>query len=66
MECFTSTTLKTAVLGTLQNRLIFFFTSELKGASDLQRIASGIMPMLRKLWTECCVGLVFTSPAACK
>ena len=35
-------------------------------SSHRQTMISGIMPIPRSAWTECWVGLVFTSPAAFK
>ena len=54
----------TASIGTLQNRAIFSRSSRLNGRSVRQISTSGWMPICRSRPTECCVGLVFSSPAA--
>ncbi len=52
----------TASTGTLQNRAIFSRSSRLIGCSVRQISMSGWMPICRNWPTECCVGLVFSSP----
>ena len=48
---------------TLQNRPILRFSSGGIGCSHRHSRMSGWMPMERSSLTECCVGLVFISPA---
>ncbi len=57
-----STAETTASASTSHIRLILFFRPWVMGRSERQTIASGWMPMLRSAATECCVGLVFSSP----
>ena len=52
----------TASSSTSHMRLTLRLSPSLIGRSDRQTIASGWMPMLRSAATECCVGLVFSSP----
>jgi hypothetical protein len=54
----------TASMGTLQKRAIFAFSSGLRERSVRQMRMSGWIPICRSCPTECCVGLVFNSPAA--
>jgi len=61
---FTSVAAITASVGTLQNSAIFSRTSDVSGVSLRQSRMSAWMPISRSSLTECCVGLVFTSPAA--
>ena len=49
--------------GTLQNSAILRRHVWLSGGSVRQSRMSGWMPISRSSFTECCVGLVFTSPA---
>src|SRR6266567_966735 len=49
---------------TLQNNAIFFFNSAGMWRSLRQSRRSGCIPMLSISFTLCCVGLVFSSPAA--
>lgn len=52
----------TASSSTSHMRLILRLIEVLTGRSERRTIASGWMPMLRSAATECCVGLVFSSP----
>ena len=54
----------TASFDTLQNIAIFFFMPGSIGRSQRQMRMSGWMPISRSFCTECCVGLVLSSPAA--
>src|SRR4026207_1729348 len=45
------------------NSAIFLRMSEPSSLSERHRTMSGWMPMRRSSLTECCVGLVFSSPA---
>ena len=54
----------TARRSTLQNRAIFSHSSFGISFSVRQISTSGWMPILRSSCTLCCVGLVFSSPAA--
>ena len=54
----------TALTGTLQNRLSFSRSSGISGWSHRQTRICGWMPISRSLATLCCVGFVFSSPAA--
>jgi hypothetical protein len=53
----------TASVGTLANSAIFSRIERESASSERQTSMSGWMPMRRSSWTECCVGLVFSSPA---
>jgi hypothetical protein len=50
--------------GTLQNMEIFWRKSLSSGRSQRQTRMCGVMPISRSLATDCCVGLVLSSPAA--
>jgi hypothetical protein len=54
----------TASYGTLQNNAIFCRTSFSSGYSERQAMMCGAMPISRSFATDCCVGFVFSSPAA--
>ena len=54
----------TAPKSTLQNRAIFRLTSSVSGRSVRQIRMSGWIPISISSRTECCVGLVLSSPAA--
>jgi hypothetical protein len=54
----------TKSVGTLQKSEIFSFMPCDRGRSVRQRSTSGWMPISRSSFTECCVGLVLSSPAA--
>ncbi len=56
--------LTTARSGTLVNSAILRRSASGRARSDRQSRMSGWMPMDRSSFTECCVGLVFSSPAA--
>jgi hypothetical protein len=60
----TSTLSTTAPKSTLQKSAILRFTSSASGRSARQMRKSGWMPISISSRTECCVGFVFTSPAA--
>ena len=49
-------------IGTSHSSEIFSLRFRPIGRSDLQTIASGCRPSARSSFTECCVGLVFSSP----
>ena len=53
----------TASSGTLPNSAILRRMSRSSPRSDRQTIACGWIPIRRSSLTECCVGLVFSSPA---
>ena len=53
-------------ISTLQKRAIFFLKSSFKLCSVLHTIISAFTPDSINFLTECCVGLVFNSPAADK
>ena len=57
-----STAATTPSTSTSQVRAIFFFMLGGIGRSERQTIASGWMPTWRSAATECCVGLVLSSP----
>lgn len=57
-----STADTTASRSTSHIRLILCLSPSVIGRSDRHTIASGWMPMERSAATECCVGLVFSSP----
>ncbi len=59
----TSLALTTASTGSEANRPIFLRMSVSSGDSERHRSMSGWMPIRRSSLTECCVGLVFSSPA---
>ena len=59
-----SITEMTAFSGTLVNNAILRRSPSGNGCSLRQSSTSGWMPMLRSSFTECWVGLVFSSPAA--
>ena len=52
-----------ASIGNEANSAIFLRTSCGSPPSERQISMSGAMPMRRSSLTECCVGLVFSSPA---
>ena len=54
----------TAVSGTLQNKAILARSDGGSGCSQRQTSTSGCTPRAASSRTECCVGLVFSSPAA--
>jgi len=58
----TSLAVMTASSGTLQNRAIFFLISCGMNRSVRHMSTSGWIPIARRSRTECCVGLVFSSP----
>ena len=53
----------TASSGTLVNSAIFLRSPSGTGRSARQSTMSGWIPISRSSFTECCVGLVFISPA---
>ena len=53
----------TASTGSEANSAIFLRMSRDSPPSERQTTMSGWMPMRRSSLTECCVGLVFSSPA---
>ena len=53
----------TASAGTSANSAIFSLISVPSGCFDRHTITSGEIPIRRSSCTECCVGLVFSSPA---
>ena len=59
----TSLAQMTASSGSEAKSAIFLRMSRLSSDSDRHRTMSGWMPMRRSSLTECCVGLVFSSPA---
>ena len=59
----TSIALMTASTGTLENIAIFSLVALLSICLVRQRRMSGWMPISRISFTECCVGLVLSSPA---
>ena len=54
----------TASSSTLQKSAIFAFSSLDRNRSVRQSRMSGWIPILKSSFTECCVGLVFSSRAA--
>ena len=54
----------TASVSRSANRAILERSSRDSGWADLQTTTSGVIPMRRSSLTECCVGFVFSSPAA--
>ena len=54
----------TARGSTSANSAILSRISSDSGSRERQTIASGWIPMRRSSFTECCVGFVFSSPAA--
>ena len=60
----TSSAENTASGATLVNIAIFFFSAGSSGRSERHSRMSGWMPISRSFITECCVGLVLSSPAA--
>ena len=59
----TSSAETTASTGSEANSAIFLRMSCASSPSERQSSMSGWMPMRRSSLTECCVGLVFSSPA---
>ena len=53
----------TASAGRLANKAILLRMSADSAASDRHTTMSGAIPMRRSSFTECCVGLVLSSPA---
>jgi hypothetical protein len=60
----TSGAAMTQSTGTLQKSEIFSLMARESGCSVRQMRMSGWMPISRSSFTECCVGLVLSSPAA--
>src|SRR5690606_16081905 len=56
----------TAFILTLQNWASFFLISWVSLCSVRHTRISGWIPYSKSVFTECCVGLVFNSPAAAK
>ena len=59
-----STQASTSSVATSQNSAIFSRTLSVISWSERHTMKSGCTPMERNSFTECCVGLVFTSWAA--
>ena len=66
MDDSTSISSMTAFVGTLQNMLSFSRISGVIGWSQRHTKTCGWMPISRSFATLCCVGFVFSSPAAFK
>ena len=54
----------TASVSRSANSAIFARSSRDSGCEERQTTTSGVIPMRRSSLTECCVGFVFSSPAA--
>ena len=64
MECLRIDGLDDGLGDTLQKREILSLTSCSSGISVRQRMMPGLIPISRSFAMLCCVGLVFSSPAA--